>query len=251
MKIDLSEKKIIVTGASSGIGFSIAEALIKTGATVAAHYNSNKKGAEKLLIGNSKVKLFQANLANSKETKRLMEAVETDFGKVDCVVLNAGIFEPHDTFGDSEDWLEVWQKTLNVNLTSVGILTQLACKHFKNQGEGTIVYISSRAAFRGETEEYLAYAASKGGVVSLARTVARSFGKYNIKAFNIAPGFTETEMAKDFIESRGRDKILDELSLNTLTQSNDIAPIVVLMVSGLMDHATGSTIDFNAGSYIH
>ncbi len=114
-----------------------------------------------------------------------------------------------------------------------------------------MVYISSRAAFRGETEEYLAYAASKGGVVSLGRTVARSFGKYNIKSFIIAPGFTETPMAENFISSAGRDKIVSENALAQLTQPNDISPIIVLMAAGLMDHATGSTIDFNAGSYIH
>jgi NAD(P)-dependent dehydrogenase (short-subunit alcohol dehydrogenase family) len=137
-----------------------------------------------------------------------------------------------------------------INLESVGLLTKLGIEHFKKRGGGRFVYISSRAAFRGETEDYLAYAASKGGLTSLARSVARSFGKYNIKAFVLAPGFTRTEMAEGVIDKLGEEKVLNELALKELTTPEDIAPIVVLMCSGQMDHATGSTIDFNAGSYI-
>ncbi len=133
-----------------------------------------------------------------------------------------------------------------INLEAVGLLTKLGIEHFRDQGGGRFVYIGSRAAFRGETEEYLAYAASKGGLTSLARTVARSFGKYNIKSFVIAPGFTRTEMAEDVISKHGEEKILKELALKELTTPEDIAPLVVLMCSGKMDHATGSTIDVNA-----
>ncbi len=120
----------------------------------------------------------------------------------------------------------------------------------KKKGKGRFTYIGSRAVFRGETEEYLAYAASKGGIVSLARSVARSFGKNNIKSFVVSPGFTRTQMAESFIETYGEKRILDEISLNKLTTPEDIAPLVALMSSGLMDHATGATIDINAGSHI-
>jgi NAD(P)-dependent dehydrogenase (short-subunit alcohol dehydrogenase family) len=97
----------------------------------------------------------------------------------------------------------------------------------------------------------LAYAASKGAVVSLARTVARSFGQYNIKSFILAPGFTKTPMAAEFIATNGEDAILKDASLKEITLPEHISPITVLIAAGLMDHATGSTIDFNAGSYIH
>lgn len=114
-----------------------------------------------------------------------------------------------------------------------------------------MIYIASRAAFRGETEDYLAYAASKGAVVSLARSVARSFGKYGVKSFILAPGFTKTPMAADFIATNGEENLINESSLKEITQPEHISPIVTLIAAGLMDHATGSTIDFNAGSYIH
>ena len=139
---------------------------------------------------------------------------------------------------------------MKVNLESSAILTKLSIDHFRKYNGGRLVYISSRAAVRGETEEYLGYAASKGGLTSLAKSVAKSFGKYNIKAFVIAPGFTKTEMAMDAIASIGKEMVLQNLALNELTKPEDIAPLAALMCSGRMDHATGTTVDLNAGSHI-
>ncbi|MFC3813026.1 SDR family NAD(P)-dependent oxidoreductase [Lacihabitans lacunae] len=250
MQIDLSNKKIIITGASSGIGKAIAKSLMASGAQVAIHCNANTEAANELLIEGNNSQVFKANLGNPEEIEPFFTDVLQAFGKIDLIVHNAGIFEKHAL--DDSNWLEVWQKSMRVNLDAVGILTQLGINHFKeNKDGGRMIYVASRAAFRGETEDYLAYAASKGGVVSLGRTVARSFGKYNIKSFLLAPGFTQTPMAQSFIDEHGEDAVLSELSLKTLTQPEDIAPIVNLIAAGLMDHATGSTIDFNAGSYVH
>jgi NAD(P)-dependent dehydrogenase (short-subunit alcohol dehydrogenase family) len=87
-------------------------------------------------------------------------------------------------------------------------------------------------------------------MVSLARSVARSFGKHNIKSFIVSPGFTRTQMAESFITTYGEEKVLNEIALNELTTPEDLAPLIGLMCSGLMDHATGATIDMNAGSHI-
>jgi 3-oxoacyl-[acyl-carrier protein] reductase len=251
MQIDLRDKKIIVTGASSGIGYALAESLIKAGAEVAIHYNHGKKGAQSLLKSGNNSKIFQANLSQEAEVLRFFEEVVNQMGKIDVIVHNAGIFEEHKVDDNSENWMNIWHKTMNINLHSVGILTHLGLQHFKSNNGGAMIYIASRAAFRGETEDYLAYAASKGALVSLGRTVARSFGKYNIKSFIIAPGFTKTAMAESYIATHGEESILKELSLNELTLPEHIASTVTLIAAGLMDHATGSTIDFNAGSYVH
>ena len=87
-------------------------------------------------------------------------------------------------------------------------------------------------------------------MVSLARSVDRSFVKYNIKSFIIAPGFVRTAMANQFIETYGEQRVCDELALSKLTEPKDVSPLVALMCSGLMDHATGTTVDINAGSHI-
>ena len=250
-KIDLSDKNILVTGASKGIGKAIADYLMYMGAKVALHYNSDQKSAEELIAKHSNgSKTFQANLSEEIEVIQLFNEVLSHFKRIDVMVLNAGVFLEHSTDLDTSDWYSIWKKTIDINLHSVGLLTKLGIDHFREVGEGRFVYIGSRAVFRGETEEYLGYAASKGGLTSLARSVARSFGKENIKSFVVSPGFTKTQMAEQFIRAYGEERILSEIALNQLTEPQDLAPLIGLMCSGLMDHATGATIDINAGSHI-
>ncbi|MFD2185251.1 SDR family NAD(P)-dependent oxidoreductase [Aquimarina celericrescens] len=252
IQIDLRDKKILVTGASDGIGKAIASFLMKMGARVAAHYNKNKASAEALIatFPETQSKCFKADLSKEEEVYALFENVEKAFTGIDVIILNAGVFLSHSTNNDTENWYATWKKTMDINLNSVGLLTKLGIDHFISNKEGSFIYIGSRAVFRGETEEYLAYAASKGGIVSLARSVARSFGKHNIKSFIVSPGFTRTQMAEQFIEDHGEAKVLNEIALNQLTTPEDIAPLIGMMCSGLMDHATGATIDINAGSHI-
>lgn len=249
---ELKNSNILVTGASQGIGKAIATLLMQNGATVAVHCHRNVSEANNLVAAfpGTGSSVFQADLADSTETVELWQQVVRVFGRIDTVVLNAGIFEEHDPDNPTEDWLTVWKKTMAVNLDAAGLLTKLGIHHFKEQGGGRFIYMASRAAFRGETEEYMAYAASKGGLVSLGRTVARSFGKYNIKSFILAPGFVRTNMAEQFISAYGKERIMEELAIQELTVPGDVAPLVALMCSGLMDHATGATIDLNAGSHI-
>ncbi len=251
IKFDLKGHSILVTGASSGIGISVAKYLMENGAKVAVHYNSNQKSANELVSQfDNGSKAFQADLSVEEQVINLYEDVITYFGRIDSIVLNAGIFIPHSTNKNIDDWYKIWKKTISINLDAVGLLTKSGIDHFREHKQGRFIYIGSRATFRGETEEYLAYAASKGGLTSLARSVARSFGKENIKSFIVSPGFTRTQMAESFIQVYGEERVLDEIALNELTKPEDLAPLIALMCSGLMDHATGATIDVNAGSHI-
>jgi NAD(P)-dependent dehydrogenase (short-subunit alcohol dehydrogenase family) len=141
--------------------------------------------------------------------------------------------------------------TFHVNLVPPAARTKVVLPGLRAQPGARIVYTASRAAFRGDTPEYLAYAASKGGMVALAKSVARAWGKDRIASFVVAPGFVRTDMAQDFIDAYGEGIAVDDLALPDLTEPSDLAPLVVLLVSGLADHATGTTIDVNAGSYVH
>ncbi|MGQ0829611.1 MAG: SDR family NAD(P)-dependent oxidoreductase [Bacteroidota bacterium] len=252
MVIDLKGKNVLVTGASRGIGKSLAEKLAAAGARVAIHYNRNKEEAEKLAeqIGN-RAAIFKADLENKNECRKLFSNVLDSFKHIDVLVNNAGVSLSSPVDGLDKDWDNDWDKTMRINLDAVGILCREAIHHFTERKEGRIITIASRASFRGDTPEYIAYAASKGGLVSLSRSIARGYGKKGIKAFLIAPGFVQTDMAQDFINEYGEAYVLNDLALPSLTQPENISPFVVFLSSGLGDHATDCTIDINAGSYVH
>jgi 3-oxoacyl-[acyl-carrier protein] reductase len=251
MNIDLTGKRILVTGASRGIGKAIAEQLLRSGATVLAHYNRQAGQFSDLSKAESaRLIVLQANLTEADETMGLFKAAITD-GGIDVLINNAGIALETDPEGPIEEFIASWQQTMAVNLQATALLCNQAVEHFKSRGGGIIINISSRAAFRGDTAKYLAYAASKGGVVALTRSIARAYGKQNIIAFNIAPGFVKTDMANDFIGIYGEEYVKDDIALPELTEPGDLAPLVTLLASGLANHATGGTFDVNAGSYVH
>lgn len=242
----------MVTGGSRGIGKAICQGLAEAGATVAVHYNSNKQLAEDLCIslGNGAA-AFQASLEDASAASLLFKQVIEHYNKLDVLVNNAGMAISSDIHMDDLAWLADWEKTFAVNTRATGLLCKKAIEHFETVDGGSIINISSRAAFRGDTMDYLAYGASKGAIPSLTRSIARHCGKQNIKAFNIAPGFVRTDMAQDFMDQYGESFALDDIALTELTEPKNLAPMVVLLASGLADHATGTTIDINAGSYVH
>jgi 3-oxoacyl-[acyl-carrier protein] reductase len=249
--LDLSGVNILVTGASRGIGRAIALELAGNGAKVAAHYNANEAEALQLSEADKRIHIYQANLSSAEETVELFNQVAKDFDKIDVMVNNAGIAIQSDPSGDPDQWLSDWQMTMQVNLQAVGILSKMAINHFIENSGGRLINISSRAAFRGDTSDYLAYAASKGGVVALTRSIARAYGKQNIRAFNIAPGFVMTDMAEEIIKEYGEGFVKDDIALSELTKPEDVSHMVAFLASGLGDHATGGTFDINAGSYVH
>jgi len=251
MKIELNKNVILITGATGGIGEAAVRLLAGYGATIAIHYNKNNDYALRLAkaVGiNSKT--FQADLSRPQNCIRLFKKVLDTYGKVNVLVNNAGIYKPSPINKNIDGWLKDWNRTMDINLTSIAVLCREAVKHFKRIGGGRIINIASRAAFRGEDKDHWAYGAAKGGLVTLSRTIARAYGKYNIKSFVIAPGFVKTRMIDGFVKKYGKQAIIEQLALPKLTTPQDVAPTILFLASGLMDHATGCTIDINAGSYI-
>jgi len=253
MYINLSGLNILVTGASRGIGKALATKLAEAGATIAVHYNKNVREAENLahILGNES-KAFQADFSKPDEAAKLFERVALELGSVEIVINNAGLAVPATIDSKDDEWMKAWNATMAVNLNSAAIICKKAVQHFiSRKASGRIINIASRAAFRGEEAEYMAYAASKAGLVSLTRTIARSYGKEGVKAFVIAPGFVRTDMSKEFMQKYGEEHAKGDLALERLTEPKDIAPLVTFIASGMADHATGATFDINAGSYLH
>lgn len=252
MTIDLSDQTILVTGASRGIGRATAIALAEAGATVAVHYGkSGAAAAEVAEKCGSGATSFPADLTDFEATASLFDDVTDSLGPVDALVLNAGVALSTPLDASDESWHRDWRETMHVNLRAPELLCRHALSHFRAREGGRVIGIASRAAFRGDTPDYMTYAASKGGLVALIRSIARGFGADDITAFTIAPGFTRTDMVQDFVDEYGEDHLTGDLALDTLTEPKDIAPLVTFLVSGHADHATGTTIDVNAGSYVH
>ncbi|MBN3581540.1 SDR family oxidoreductase [Algoriphagus aestuarii] len=252
MNISLNGQRILITGASRGIGRAIAKQLSESGAEIIIHFNSNEEEAKSLQNELSGVShLEKCDLGNPDPVVGFIPKLVKKYGPLSGIVNNAGVAKSAPDDLPTEKWLKIWNETIQINTTSVGIL----CKEFVDQAKinqgGRVVTISSRAAFRGDTTDYLAYAASKGALVSLTRSIARHYGKQGIKAFLIAPGFTRTDMANEILSEYGEGFALNDIALSELTKPEDIAPMVTLLCSGFADHATGASIDINAGSYVH
>ena len=254
MDLDLSNQTILVTGASRGIGRAAAEALADTGATVAVHYGRSEDAAAEVVEACGRgARAFQADLSTLEATDALIGRVVDAYGRLDALVLNAGVAVPTPLDDDTQSWGDAWAETMHVNLRAPELLCRHALNHFRSRSpsDGRIISVASRAAFRGDTPDYMTYAASKAGLVALTRSIAREFGTDGVKAFTLAPGFTRTDMAQDFIDEYGEAHATSDLALNELTEPADVASVIVFLASGHADHATGTTVDVNAGSYVH
>lgn len=246
--------KILITGSSKGIGYDIAKTLFKEGHSLVLHCNKNKNNLKNFLSLGLKNHVFAQDLSNQKGIELLFKETISFFGFPDVLINNAGVALPSFVDESIDNWNNAWETTLAINLRAPATLARWFIKE-KRKKEITskfrIINIASRAAFMGETEEFISYACSKGGLISLTKTIARSFGiSDSVIAFTIAPGFVKTDMAKDFIKKHGDGILKQGIVLNRMTEPKDISPIVSLMVSGKIDHSTGSTFDVNGGSYL-
>lgn len=247
--------KVLLTGSSKGIGYKIAKDLIKEGHRLALHYNSNKSFLEALVNEYSSNSFtVKADLSVKNEITNLVDSTIENLSFPDCIINNAGIAESADITLDLNNWSKMFDKTIDVNLKAPSLIFKEFLKYKREKkikSRLRFINIASRAAFRGEQQDYISYACSKGGMISLTKTMSRSFGETdNIVAISIAPGFVRTEMAQSFIDKHGEDVVKQGITLDRLTEPKDISPIVSLIVSGKMDHSTGSTIDVNGGSFL-
>ena len=247
--IDLHGKTILVAGASRGIGAATTLALDAAGARVVMTYGRSVTQAEEVAgqCTNDPV-LLQADLAQRGVASALFDDAVNAVGRIDVVVNNAGIAPEADIDVDDDTWAEVWQSTMQVNLFSLADICRKAITHFVPHGGGTLINIASRAAFRGDEPNMMHYAASKGAVVALTRSIARGFGNEGIVAHTVNPGWVSTDMAVNFFASN--PDALDGFPLGEAVPPEEVANTIAFLASGLARHLTGSTIEINGATHV-
>jgi NAD(P)-dependent dehydrogenase (short-subunit alcohol dehydrogenase family) len=225
--------RILLTGASRGIGAAIADTLASAGATVLRH--GTRSG-------------IPADFDEPGAAQALWDEATRD-GPVDVLINNAGIFEASPL--DADDWLQGWERTMRVNLTASAELCRLAVLDWQERKvPGRIVNIASRAAYRGDSPAHWHYAASKAGMVAMTKTIARAYARENILAFAICPGFTMTGMAEDYLESRGGDKLLADIPLGRVAMPDEVAAAAKFLALEAPASMTGAVLDVNGASYV-
>ncbi|HZT44406.1 MAG TPA: SDR family oxidoreductase [Chthonomonadaceae bacterium] len=246
----LQERTALVTGASGGIGSAIARAYARQGMRVAVHFNTSEDAARRTLAeleGDGHL-LVQADVAEPESIRRMIAETVAAFGRLDVLVNNAGIYElgPFD-MADYAAWQTHWQHTLDINLMSAANATYCALPVMKAQGGGKVINVASRAAFRGETEAP-AYAVSKAGMISLTRCLARAEAKNGILSYGIAPGWVETAMAREGMETMA-EEILAQIPLGRIATVEDVAGVALFLASDAANYLTGITILVAGGSW--
>jgi NAD(P)-dependent dehydrogenase (short-subunit alcohol dehydrogenase family) len=165
------------------------------------------------------------------------------------LVNNAGIAPETALTADDDVWQRDWANVLAVNTRAVADLCREAIRYYQSKGGGRIVNVASRAAFRGDRVHGLHYAASKGAVVALTRSIARGYAKDGILAFIVAPGWVKTDMASIIYEP-GHEAQLADIPMGDAAPPEQVANMIVFLLSGMVDHATGATFDINGASYV-
>lgn len=249
---DLKGKTVLVTGGSRGIGAAIVRAVAAAGAKVLLHYGRSRPAAETIQksIGADTCRLVQADLGEAGAAADLWRAATAAAPRIDVVVNNAGIFEAVSVDAASDAWNRAWANVMQVNLHAPAELCKLAIAHFRAHGGGKIINVASRAAHRGDAPDQWPYAASKGALVALTKTIARGFAKDNVLAFAIAPGFTDTEMAYTGLDEAGIKRVVAEIPLGSMASPEECGALAAFLCSDQVRHLTGATFDINGASYV-
>jgi 3-oxoacyl-[acyl-carrier protein] reductase len=250
MKVDLSGRTALVTGGSRGIGRAVAELLGRAGARVAVAYRSDAEAANlvarEVALAGGEAKAIAADVSDPGEARRLVRDVLAAWGRLDILVVSAGIWE-EDVAGAGS--LATWDRAIAVNLRGAFLVTDAAIPHLEKTA-GSIVFISSTAGQRGEAR-HSAYAATKGALISYTKSLAVELGPRGIRVNCVAPGWVETDMTREALaDAPARREIERSIPLGRVAQPADIAGPVLFLVSDLARHVQGEVVNVNGGSVL-
>lgn len=250
--MNFTGKTVLITGASRGIGRAVARQFAARGAQIAIHYNQNRAAAEetRVLLTGEGHQLFQTDIADAEAVRGLVDAVANEMGRIDVLVNNAGVYTEHPIASVSyEEWQAQWATTLGTNLIGAANLCYCTAQQMIKQGGGRIVNVSSRGAFRGEPSAP-AYGASKAGMNAMGQSLAIALAPHNISVITVAPGWVDTDMAREHLDGKNGDAIRNQSPLKRVATADEVASVVVFAASDGAFFSTGAVFDVNGASYL-
>jgi 3-oxoacyl-[acyl-carrier protein] reductase len=252
MGVSFDGKVVLVTGGNRGIGRAVAEQFAAQGATLVVQFRTNQQAADDTLaaLPVGKHLALSADLSDPDQVQRLVDQVMGERGRIDVLVNNAGMYQPHPILETSyQEWQQAWRRTIATNLLGPANLLHAVVPHMVAAGGGRIVNLSSRGAFRGEPE-HPAYGASKAGLNSLSQSMAQALAPHEIYVTTVAPGFVATDMAAPYLDGPAGDAIRAQSPLKRAATVQEVARVVVFLATPGTESMTGAIVDVNGASYL-
>lgn len=256
IQLSLAGKVALITGGSRGIGAATVKMFCAAGAKVVFNYQKARDAAERIVTdcGAQVCSAVQQELSSAEDAKRLVDSSVKKFGRVDCLVVNHGIW-PADDLPVDQMSDEHWQRTISINLDSVFGLIKYGVAQMKGQGRsggvaGRLVLVSSTAGQRGEAF-HCDYAASKGAVISMVRGLSTELARDGIYVNCVAPGWVETDMSAPALQAaKTRDRVFATIPLGRVGKPEEIAAPILFLCTEHAGFMTGSIVSVNGGAVL-
>lgn len=249
----LDGKVALVTGGASGIGRAVSLALAEQGASVAVHYFNSATSAAAVVaavkFGGPRAVGVQADLTQAGEPDRVVAATLKELGGLDILVNNAGFLVQRCPIAEMPD--ELYHTIMDVNMTSTFLMCRAALRHMLSKGSGSIVNMSSAAAFAGGGAGAAIYAASKAAVVGFTRALAKEVGPKGIRVNAVAPGQIATQFHERFSTPEGRANTVKTIPLGREGTAEEIAGAVAFLVSPAASFVSGEVMGINGAMWFH
>ena len=241
--ISFKQKKILITGATGGIGYSLVKKFNELEGTVLATGTNNEK-LDKLKKEFPNINVLKFDISQHDKIEEFIENVNSQLVGIDVLINNAGINLDNLSLRMKED---EWKKVIDLNLSSTFFMTKNVIKKMLKSKSGKIINVTSVVGHSGNIGQ-ANYAASKAGIIAMSKSLALEYGKKNIKVNCVSPGFIMSDMT-DKISDEHTDLLKSRISLNKFGNPEDVANTIAFLSSNLSDYITGETIHVNGGMY--